>query len=168
MTPNENQNSAYGDNPYGKTPASNDNPYGQNPTGQPAPPQSPYSQAPQAQQWPGQNPQQAPQVSSPYAAPQGQQWPQQAPQGQQWTQQAGYPMPAGYPSEAQTLAKHSLIMAIIGFFIFGVILGPIALVKAYKARALGNPAKGAFIMSWVTTIASYLLFIYNIANLLNN
>jgi hypothetical protein len=48
----------------------------------------------------------------------------------------------GSSADGQSKAKIALICGIIGLFLFGIILGPIAIVQANKAEALGTKATG--------------------------
>lgn len=62
--------------------------------------------------------------------------------------------------EAQSKATTSLVCGIIGLFIFGLILGPIAIVMASKAESLGVKATGGKVLGWIDTIFGLLVIGY--------
>lgn len=72
-----------------------------------------------------------------------------------------YPQPqyqgGGYSDEGAKLAKQSWIYALVGFFFFGLILGPVAIYKATKAKALGADATLGFVLGIVVTALSALV-----------
>lgn len=103
------------------------------------------------------------------------QYPQQGvtPYGYQqqspYNQQPGYPpnpygqpqyyghpgQPYGYPpveTEAEKIAKQSWILGLVGLFVFGIILGTIGLIKAFKAQSLGANATAGFILSSLSIV----------------
>lgn len=49
-------------------------------------------------------------------------------------------------------AQQSLISAIIGFFVLGFILGPVAIILAGRAERLGVPATFGKVLGWIDTI----------------
>lgn len=58
--------------------------------------------------------------------------------------------------QAVESAKNALIMSIIGFFCFGIILGPIAIIQARKAKTVLSPgedgysnAQTAEVLGWI-------------------
>lgn len=59
----------------------------------------------------------------------------------------------------QQLAQTSMIFGIISLFAVGVILGPIAIVKAKRAEELGGDAKVGRITGWIGTILGVLWLI---------
>jgi hypothetical protein len=81
-----------------------------------------------------------------------------------------YPQPNrvnnGYSDEGAKLAKQSWIYALVGIFIFGIILGPVALVKANKAKALGADATTGFVLGIICTAVSYIWFFYSLSKVL--
>lgn len=83
-------------------------------------------------------------------------------QGQGASQQpyGGYPPAQGYPNPDRTEgaknAQLSLIFGIVGLFILGIILGPLAIVYAGKAERAGVPATGGKVLGWIVTILSAL------------
>ncbi|MHA7240370.1 DUF4190 domain-containing protein [Arthrobacter sp. TMS1-12-1] len=72
--------------------------------------------------------------------------------------------PSGlYQSSYQTMegekaAQLSLILGLVGFFVAGIILGPLAIWQARKAERLGVPATAGKVLGWVVT-ALYALAI---------
>jgi hypothetical protein len=54
--------------------------------------------------------------------------------------------------EGEQLAKTSTILGIISLFFFGVILGPMAIVKAGKAEKLGVDSTVGKVTGWIGTI----------------
>lgn len=71
--------------------------------------------------------------------------------------------PRGYSDEGAKLAKQSWIYAVIGFFFFGVILGPVAIVKANKAKALGADSTLGLTLGIITTVVSVLWLFYSLS-----
>ncbi|WP_334121432.1 DUF4190 domain-containing protein [Glutamicibacter sp.] len=101
-------------------------------------PQNPYTSAQPNQ---GQNQQYA-------------QYPQSQPQYQQSPYQNGYP---GYSAQAQLegnqLAQTSMILGILSLFVLGIVLGPIAIVKARRAeREFNTAATVGKVTGWIGTI----------------
>ena len=58
----------------------------------------------------------------------------------------------GDPREAATAAETSLILGIVGLFIFGIVLGPLAIWQASKAEKMGRSATPGKILGWIDTI----------------
>lgn len=92
-----------------------------------------------------------------------------APQYAQPPQYAGYPpyQQQGYPPGYLQGQKHketSLIFGIIGLFVLGFVFGPLAIINANKAEALGHQATAGKVLGWVDSIMSILgvLFIAGI------
>lgn len=132
-------------------------------------PQQPYNQAQgyPAPQFPGQPPQ------NPYGyqqAPQGyaQQNPGYPPQNPYGQPQYGYAQnPYGYPPAVipgAKEAKTSWILGLIGIFIFGIILGTIGLVKAFKAKSLGANATAGFVLSSLAIFFHIVWIIFLLAS----
>lgn len=69
---------------------------------------------------------------------------------------------AGQSTEGQSKAKTALILGIVGLFIFGIILGPLAIVQANKAEALGVKATGGKVLGWIDTIFGLIGIVYMI------
>jgi hypothetical protein len=67
--------------------------------------------------------------------------------------------------EGQSKAKTSLICGIIGLFIFGIVLGPIAIIQANKAEALGTKATAGKVLGWIDTIFGLIGIVYFIFTL---
>ena len=44
------------------------------------------------------------------------------------------------------------LLAVLGMFILGIVLGPLAVNQAAKAEACGVPAGGPKVLGWVATI----------------
>lgn len=81
--------------------------------------------------------------------------------------QYGPPPPAYHPylyqpnysleyAQGQRHKDTSLVLGIIGLFVIGIILGPLAIVKANQAEALGVKATAGKTLGWVDTIISGL------------
>lgn len=101
----------------------------------------------------------------PPGAPQGEphQQPYQQP-GQPYQQQGAYQAPQpgyapygqagpGYANpEAQQASQTSLVLGIIGLFVLGIILGPLAIMKANEAQRGGVDATAGKIVGWIATI----------------
>ena len=80
------------------------------------------------------------------------------------SQPAQYPQP-GQPFQAQNspeqmrgqqLAQTSMILGILSLFVVGVILGPIAIVKAKQAERLNTAATVGKVTGWIGTILGVL------------
>lgn len=54
-------------------------------------------------------------------------------------------------AEGESRAKTSLILGVIGLFVFGIVLGPIAIAQASKAESLGASATGGKVLGWIDT-----------------
>ncbi|MEG9249562.1 DUF4190 domain-containing protein [Arthrobacter sp. Soc17.1.1.1] len=54
--------------------------------------------------------------------------------------------------EGEKAAQLSLILGIVGLFVAGIILGPLAIWQALKAERLGVPATAGKVLGWITTI----------------
>lgn len=65
--------------------------------------------------------------------------------------------PSGlYQSSYQTMegekaAQLSLILGLVGFFVAGIVLGPLAIWQARKAERLGVPATAGKVLGWIVT-----------------
>lgn len=135
---------------------------------------------------PGTSPQSPGQTSGgqTYSQPEYPQAPQQTPTGAKY----GYPQmahqshPGDHPGHApgaayyqQTAAWHqntaafsqgqshattALICGILGFFVVGFVLGPVAIVQAKKAQRFGVDATPGLILGWIVTVlyAAMILF----------
>ncbi|MBB4734557.1 DUF4870 domain-containing protein [Micrococcus cohnii] len=63
-------------------------------------------------------------------------------------------------------SKHatvSLVLGILGFFFFGIILGPLAIWQAGKAKKYGVKATAGKVLGWIVTILSILAILLGIA-----
>ena len=56
------------------------------------------------------------------------------------------------------------ILAVIGLFVFGIILGPIAMIVANKAESYGVPAPGGKILGLIDTIFGVLIILFYVSN----
>lgn len=109
--------------------------------------------------------------TNPYSSDkQGQQpYPNQYPQPGQFQgqfQSQNQPM-NGYPAYPQThpegaqLAQTSMILGIISIFVIGIILGPIAIVKANRAeKEFKTAATVGKVTGWIGTILGVLWLVY--------
>lgn len=100
-----------------------------------------------------------PQYSAPaaYSAPQ---LPQSAPQYPPVYGQSPYGDQPQANSNGSTYATLSIVSAAIGFFFFGIVLGPLALFFASKAEKMGADAKVGKILGWITTILSVVVGLF--------
>jgi len=83
------------------------------------------------------------------------------------SQPTQYPQP-GQPFQTQNspehmrgqqLAQTSMILGILSLFVFGVILGPIAIVKAKQAEKLNTAATVGKITGWIGTVLGALYIV---------
>jgi uncharacterized Tic20 family protein len=72
----------------------------------------------------------------------------------------------GQPHEGEKAARTSLILGIIGLFVFGIILGPLAIVKAKKAERLGVKATAGMVLGWIAAILSVIGIIYYVSTMM--
>jgi hypothetical protein len=82
----------------------------------------------------------------------------------------GYPQaPAGRVSngEGPKLAKQSWIYGLVGFFIFGIILGPIAIHKARQAKALGSDATLGLVLGIIDTVFAAIFILTSLSRVLS-
>ena len=86
-------------------------------------------------------------------------------------QAPGVPVADPIKAAAVKSASNALTMSIIGFFCFGIILGPIAISQAKKAKAVlvdgdagYSNAKTAEIIGWIVTVLSAIGIIVGIIN----
>lgn len=94
-------------------------------------------------------------------------YPQQypSPYGEQPHMASPYQQPAPYQNpDGARHAKTSLICGIVGIFIFGLILGPIAIWQASKAEALGVAAGPGKITGWIAFGLSAAWFVLSLLN----
>lgn len=84
-------------------------------------------------------------VSDPYTTPQ-----------QPGGYQPNYIQSSPDQMRGQQLAQTSMIFGIISLFVVGIILGPIAIVKAKRAEELGGDAKVGQITGWIGTVLGAL------------
>lgn len=93
----------------------------------------------------------------PYSSTEGHQ-----PPYQQGGYQPGMYQPGGYQPgmyqqgtyrtmEGEKAAQLSLILGLVGFFVAGIILGPLAIWQARKAERLGVPATAGKVLGWIVT-----------------
>lgn len=73
----------------------------------------------------------------------------------------------GSSADGQSKAKTALICGIIGIFFFGIILGPIAIVQAKKAEAMGVKATGGKVLGWIAAIFGLIALVLAIMNIMN-
>ncbi|MET1034997.1 MAG: hypothetical protein ABWX68_07180 [Arthrobacter sp.] len=62
--------------------------------------------------------------------------------------------------EGQKAAQASLILGIVGIFILGIVLGPLAIVKAKSAERRNVPATAGKVLGWIATIFGILGLIW--------
>lgn len=61
-------------------------------------------------------------------------------------------------AEAQSAATAALILGIVGLFTLPIILGPLALWQASKARRLGHEGGAGWVLGWICTLWGAALF----------
>lgn len=152
-----------GDQQPGASPQDPGQAGGTQPYGQPGYPQAPQQPTPYAQD---------PYAQSPaYGAP-GQHGYPAGHQGQPghhpgysrgadyYQQTAAWHQHTAAISQGQSHATTALICGILGFFVVGFILGPVAIVQAKKAQQLGADATPGLILGWIVTViyAAMILF----------
>jgi uncharacterized Tic20 family protein len=64
------------------------------------------------------------------------------------------------PQEGEKAARISLILGIVGLFVLGIVLGPLAIMQSKKAERLGHKATAGMILGWVATILSVVGIIF--------
>lgn len=65
--------------------------------------------------------------------------------------QQGMYQPSYQAMEGEKAAQLSLIFGLVGFFVAGIVLGPLAIWQARKAERLGVPATAGKILGWIVT-----------------
>ena len=96
------------------------------------------------------------------------QQPGYGPGGQgQYGQQPGYgggygpgPGPGGGSPEGEKHKRNSIILGVIGLFLLGIVLGPLAIWQASKAQALGVPATAGKVLGWIDLVFGILGIFY--------
>lgn len=73
--------------------------------------------------------------------------------------QPGYHQPSYSSMEGEKAAQLSLIFGIVGFFVAGIVLGPLAIWQASKAEAQGVSATAGKILGWIVTVLNVLAVI---------
>ncbi|MHA7287015.1 DUF4190 domain-containing protein [Arthrobacter sp. MDT3-44] len=83
--------------------------------------------------------------------------------------QAGQPgayQPGYFPSyrsiEGEKAAQTSLILGIVGLFVAGIILGPLAIWQAKKAERLGVPATAGKVLGWINVALYGIAILFGI------
>ncbi len=64
------------------------------------------------------------------------------------------PMPAQHPG--QTHSSNALILGIVGLFVLGIVLGPLAISQASKAERWGVQATAGKVLGWIDLIGGIL------------
>ncbi|MCU1574922.1 MAG: hypothetical protein JWO93_3004 [Micrococcaceae bacterium] len=67
-------------------------------------------------------------------------------------------------SKAKTI---SLVLGIIGLFLLGIVLGPIAIMQANKAERLGERATAGKVLGWICTIFGIIGVIFTVIRLVS-
>ena len=67
--------------------------------------------------------------------------------------------------EGEKAAQLSLILGLVGLFVAGFVLGPLAIWQARKAERLGVPATAGKVLGWVVTILYALAILATIVML---
>ncbi|MHA7144486.1 DUF4190 domain-containing protein [Arthrobacter sp. TmT3-37] len=80
--------------------------------------------------------------------------------------QGGYqpgPYQSSYQSiEGEKAAQLSLILGIVGLFVAGIVLGPLAIWQARKAERLGVPATAGKVLGWINVVLYGLAILFGI------
>jgi uncharacterized membrane protein YidH (DUF202 family) len=66
----------------------------------------------------------------------------------------------GQPNEGEKAARTSLILGIIGLFVLGIVLGPLAIMQAKKAERLGSKATAGMVLGWIAAVLSVIAIIF--------
>ena len=66
--------------------------------------------------------------------------------------QPGMYAPSAQTLEGERAAQLSLVLGIVGFFVAGLVLGPLAIWQARKAEGLGVPATAGKVLGWILTV----------------
>jgi hypothetical protein len=78
-------------------------------------------------------------------------------------QPGGYPYSPSYRSlEGEKAAQLSLILGIVGFFVAGFVLGPLAIWQARKAERLGVSATAGKVLGWINVVLYGLAILFAI------
>ncbi|WDF33105.1 DUF4870 domain-containing protein [Arthrobacter agilis] len=64
--------------------------------------------------------------------------------------------PSYQAMEGEKAAQLSLILGLVGFFVAGFVLGPLAIWQASKAERLGVQATAGKVLGWIVTILNVL------------
>ncbi len=68
--------------------------------------------------------------------------------------------------EGEKAAQLSLIFGLVGLFVAGIILGPLAIWQANKAEKLGVPATAGKVLGWITTVLYGLAVLFGVMALI--
>lgn len=68
--------------------------------------------------------------------------------------------------EASKAKTTSLVLGIIGLFLLGIILGPIAIMQANKAERLGERATAGKVLGYICTIFGIIGLIFTVLRFL--
>ncbi|WP_104167843.1 DUF4190 domain-containing protein [Arthrobacter sp. SX1312] len=93
-------------------------------------------------------------------------YPPNQPGSSPYQQTGSYPSGL-YQSSYQTMegekaAQLSLILGLVGFFVAGIVLGPLAIWQARKAERLGVPATAGKVLGWIVTALYGLAILFGI------
>jgi hypothetical protein len=80
-------------------------------------------------------------------------------QGQYPVYQGGYQPGPGFgpgPAQGESHKRNSVIMGVVGLFILGIVLGPLAIWQASKAEALGVKATAGKVLGWIDLVFGVL------------
>jgi uncharacterized iron-regulated membrane protein len=82
--------------------------------------------------------------------------------GQPGPYQPGQYSPSYRSIEGEKAAQTSLILGIVGLFVAGIILGPLAIWQAKKAERLGVPATAGKVLGWINVVLYGLAILFGI------
>jgi uncharacterized Tic20 family protein len=68
------------------------------------------------------------------------------------------------PGDGEKAARTSLILGIVGLFVFGIVLGPLAILQSRKAERQGHKATAGMVLGWIATILSIVAIVYYISS----
>ncbi|MHA7178642.1 hypothetical protein ACX80J_00855 [Arthrobacter sp. MDB2-24] len=68
----------------------------------------------------------------------------------------------GISPEASKAKTTSLVLGIVGLFILGIILGPLAIMQANKAERLGERATAGKVLGYICTIFGVIALIFTV------
>ncbi|GEO94734.1 DUF4190 domain-containing protein [Kocuria turfanensis] len=69
---------------------------------------------------------------------------------QQYVQYPGYsPLPHPMAMQGMSHKSNAVVLGVIGLFVLGIVLGPLAISQASKAQSMGVPATAGKVLGWI-------------------